>query len=102
MSEPTTTERRVTPDRRAAPDRREANRSAAGQLVAAFWVADAMILGLIIFFAVVGGAVQSAAVRIVAIVCAVLLAVHSLIRHRRRHEATLSLGERRARERRGF
>ncbi len=72
------------------------------QLAAMFWVADAMVLGLIIFFAVVGGAANSLALSITAIVAAVLLAAHSVWRHRRRHDLVLSAQERRTRERRGF
>ena len=104
MSDPTLTPERATDvDRRSGDDRRSgADRRAGGQLIAAFWVADAMILGLIIFFAIVGGAADSTALSIVAIVCAILLAGHSFLRHRKRHEMVLSLSDRRTRERRGF
>lgn len=93
----TITERREGEDRRAgAGDRR-----VGAQLAAAFWVADALFLGLALFFAVVGGALlESTAFAIVLIVAAVLLGVHGLMRHRRRHE--LGVPDRRVRERRGF
>ena len=67
-----------------------------------FWVADALLLTLIIFFAIVGGAAESTGLAIAAIACAVLLAGHSIWRRRRQHEEILSVGDRRARERRGF
>ena len=95
MTDTLTTDRRSGEDRRQGDDRR--NR---GQLAAMFWVVDALVLTLVIFFAIVGGAAQSTPLAIAAIVCAVLLAGHSLWRHRRQHE--LSLSDRRARERRGF
>jgi Flp pilus assembly protein TadB len=96
MTETQATDRRVR-ERRSGGDRR-----AVSQLAAVFWVADAMVLGLIIFFAIVGGAADSPALSIIAIVAAVLLAAHSLWRHRRRHELTLNVQDRRTRERRGF
>jgi hypothetical protein len=97
MTDTSTTERRAGADRREGGDRR-----AGGQLVAMFWVADAMLLGLIIFFGVVGGATDSTALSIAAIACAVLLAIHSVSRRRRQHEEVLAVSERRSRERRGF
>lgn len=97
MTDTSTSERREGADRREGGDRRTG-----GQLAAMFWVVDAFVLALIIFFAIVGGAAGSTALSVVAIVAAVLLAVGSLARHRNRHQKTLSLHDRRIRERRGF
>ena len=95
------TDTSTTEDRRSGEDRRRGgDRRGGGQLAAMFWVVDAFLLGLIIFFGIVGGAAESTPLAIAAIACAVLLAGHSLWRHRRQHE--LSLSDRRARERRGF
>jgi membrane protein implicated in regulation of membrane protease activity len=66
-----------------------------------FWVVDALVLTLIIFFAVVGGAAGSTGLSIVFIACAVLLAAHSILRLRRRQDLR-SPTDRRVRERRGF
>jgi Flp pilus assembly protein TadB len=97
MTDTLTTERRSGEDRRQGDDRR-----ARGQFAAMFWVVDALVLTLIIFFAIVGGATGSTPLAVVAIACAVLLGVHSVWRLRRRHEEVLSMQDRRARERRGF
>ena len=97
MTEQSFTERRAGADRRSGDDRRSG-----GQLAAMFWVVDALVLALIIFFAIVGGATGSTPLAVAAIACAVLLAAHSIWRHRRQHEEILSRHDRRARERRGF
>jgi hypothetical protein len=73
------------------------------QLIEAFWVLDAMLLALAIFFAIVGGAVfESTAFVLAMVVCAVLLALHGYSRHRHHDDVNLSLDARRSRERRGF
>ena len=70
---------------------------------AAFWVADALILGLALFFAVVGGALlESTVFAVVLIVGAALLGIHGYIRHRSHEDSTLTADARRIRERRGF
>lgn len=74
----------------------------ARQLIEAFWVADALLLGLALFFAVVGGALlQSTVFAVVLIVGAVLLAGHGFMRVMHR-QTSLSSDARRIRERRGF
>ena len=74
----------------------------ARQLVEAFWVADALLLALAGFFAIVGGALlQSAAFVIAMVGCAALLLLHGVERRRHR-DAALTAEARRIRERRGF
>ena len=78
-------------------------RDAARQLVEAFWVADALLIALAVFFAIVGGAVfQSTPFVLATVGCAILLALHQYNRHRHQHELALSLDARQTRERRGY
>ena len=73
------------------------------RLVEAFWVADAMLVALALFFAIVGGALLNSTPFVLATIgCAILLALHQYNRHRQQDEITLSPDARYARERRGF
>jgi hypothetical protein len=75
----------------------------ARQLVEAFWVADALLLTLAVFFAIVGGAVLKSTAFVIAMgACAALLLLHGIERNRRHGEENLSADARRIRERRGF
>jgi predicted phage tail protein len=73
------------------------------KLFEAVWVADAMLIALALFFAVVGGALMKSPVFIlIALGAAILLALHELAQMRHRNEIVLAPEYRRARERRGF
>jgi uncharacterized membrane protein len=73
------------------------------KLVETVWVAEAMLIGLALFFALVGGALTKSTPFLLATLGAVLLlALHQFNRHRVRNELELSPEYRRLRERRGF
>lgn len=75
----------------------------ARKLFEAVWIADAMLIAMAVFFAVVGGALlNSPAFVLITLAGAALLALHELNRHRHRDEITLLPEARRIRERRGF
>lgn len=72
------------------------------QFAATFWVAVAMLIGLAVFFAVVGGAAGSTGF-LAGIGCAAAaLAAYQLLRHRDHDAIELTPDARRIRERRGF
>lgn len=72
-------------------------------MLEALWIADAMLIALALFFAIVGGALlKSTVFLLVTLGCALLLAVHLYNRHRHHDEITLTEDFRRTRERRGF
>jgi hypothetical protein len=73
------------------------------KLVETVWIAEAMLIGLALFFAVVGGALSKSTPLLLGMLGAVLLlALHQVNRHRARAELELSAEYRRMRERRGF
>jgi hypothetical protein len=73
------------------------------KLLETMWIAEAMLIGLALFFAIVGGALeQSTAFMVATLGAAVLFAIHQLNRHRTRDQLTLAPESRRLRERRGF
>ncbi|MEA2126169.1 MAG: hypothetical protein QOI80_2951 [Solirubrobacteraceae bacterium] len=73
------------------------------KLLEALWIADAMLIALALFFAIVGGALlKSPAFVLVTLGAAALLALHQFNRQRIRDEITLTPDARRIRERRGF
>jgi predicted phage tail protein len=73
------------------------------QMLEAFWVADAMLIALALFFAIVGGALLKSPVFVlITLGAAALLAIHQLARQRHQDELTLAPDARRTRERRGF
>jgi quinol-cytochrome oxidoreductase complex cytochrome b subunit len=73
-------------------------------LVGSFWVADAMILGMLAFFMVLGSVnpSETAGFAIVFAALALLLAFHLWQLHRHHREMERSPASRYARERRGF
>jgi hypothetical protein len=73
------------------------------QIFDAFWIAEAMLVGLALFFAVVGGAVLDSPVfMLIVLACAIALLLHGLYRNRHRAQLQIAADARRARERRGF
>lgn len=73
------------------------------QMMEAFWIADAMLIAVALFFAIVGGALLKSPVFVlVTLGAAALLAVHHANRSRHRDEIALTPDSRMTRERRGF
>jgi len=66
-----------------------------------FWTIDILIVALLAFFIIVGGA-SSTPVLIIGIVLALAYAIHAVRRRNRRHAAERTPEARRMRERRGF
>jgi hypothetical protein len=72
-------------------------------MLEAFWIADAMLVALALFFAIVGGALLKSPFFMIAVGAgAGLLALHGYLRHRQRDEIALAPDYRQTRERRGF
>jgi hypothetical protein len=73
------------------------------KLVETVWIAEAMLIGVALFFALVGGALTKSTPLLLGMLGAVLLlALHQVNRHRMRADLELSPDYRRTRERRGF
>jgi hypothetical protein len=88
----------------APPAREEDRPRFVDWLVGSFWVADAMILGLLAFFMILGSVdpSETLGVALLFVALALLLAFHLWQLHRHHSELERSPASRHARERRGF
>jgi uncharacterized membrane protein YecN with MAPEG domain len=83
------------------PPQQHHKSNACATALESFWAVDVLILALLAFFIIVGGA-TSTPVFIVGIVLALAYAIHAVRRHDRRQAAERTPEARKMRERRGF
>ena len=80
----------------------QSKQSALGWVSQAFWVADVMIVVMLVSFMVLSGQTGSAAFTLVLAAMAAAYAIYALVRHSHHEDAERSPMSRQLRERRGF